>query len=328
MRPRRGWHVLLALIVLLVPAGCAGAAARPGPPGHGPAHFDPSFRHGTVGVDGETVHYVRGGSGPPLVLLHGWPKTWWAWHRVMPRLAREHTVIAIDLPGLGDSSAPRDGYDKATTAHRVREAVRRLGLHQVRILGHDLGATVGYLYARDFPAEVSRLAVLEAPLPGFGLQDYYGFSWHFLFNATAAPVPERLIDDDDVRTYLGYIYDGTRHPDAIGREAYFRAYADPADRAAGYDYYRTIDQDTADIRAGAQAKPLRIPVLAMGAQDVFGPAIAESFRHVAADVREVVAPDSGHFIPEENPGFLIDCARLFFGATAREPGPRLAGCAR
>src|SRR5437899_637100 len=111
MKPRAIFRALAAMTVtVLIAAACAAATAEPGEPENGQASFDPAFRHGKVAVDGGTLHYVRGGSGPPLVLLHGWLETWFTWHKVMPELAREHTVIAIDLPGLGDSSKPAGGY--------------------------------------------------------------------------------------------------------------------------------------------------------------------------------------------------------------------------
>lgn len=330
-RGRRRW-VLSTLAALLAVtttlSGGAIAAAAPGGPGavEGPAAFVPGFTHGRVEVEGTNLHYVRGGSGPPLVLLHGWPQTWQQWRPVMPALAERFTVIAFDLPGLGDSTSPAGGYDKATTAKRIREGVQELGLGPVSILAHDVGALVAHPYARDFPAEVTRLAVLETPLPGYGLEDLFGISWHLGFNSAPAPVPETIMDNEDVPTYLGWLFSGTRHPQRIDQQAAFRAYASPARRTAGYEYYRAFPADAADNRAGA-ARPLPMPVLAMGAQYAFGPAVAGSFRQVATDVREVVAPDSGHWIAEENPTFLADCAALFFGPAGVAPSrPELEGC--
>jgi pimeloyl-ACP methyl ester carboxylesterase len=292
------------------------------------AAFNKEFHQGMVPVEGGQIHYVIGGTGPALLLLHGWPETWWAWHKVMPDLAKTHTVIALDLPGLGQSTVPNGGFDAANTAHRVRQAVHDLGYNQIQILAHDVGALVAYPYARDFPTEVSRLAVLETPLNGFGLEGAYSLSWHFLFNASPAPIPERIIDNgDDVRTFLGMLFNGAHHPEAIDQQRYFRAYGTPQHRSAGYDYYRAFAQNAADNQANA-SKRLNMPVLAMGAQYVFGPAVAASFSAVANDVRQVVAPDTGHFIAEENPGFLSACANLFFGISNATPPAELAGCGR
>ena len=325
-RPRRrgGLYAALTAVVLLL-AGSAASAESPA--AEQPQTRDlPGFSHGTVAVQGTTLHYVRGGSGPPLVLLHGWPQTWWQWSKVMPALAQNHTVIAFDLPGAGDSGIPAGGYDKVTTAKRIREGVQKLGYTKVSLLGHDTGALVAYPYAREFPAEVARVAVLETPLSGFGLEDLYGISFHLGLNQTVAPVPERLIDDDDVSTYLGWLFSAAHHPDRIDQPAYFRAYASPARRSAGYEYYRAFAGDGANNQANAH-KRLQMPVLAMGAEFAFGPLVANSFGQVADDVRPVVAPDSGHWVAEENSAFLSACATLFFGPQGvPAPSPDLAGC--
>lgn len=326
--------VVTASTLTLLVAGVAssGSAHPPTVDSHaavaGTAGFNRSFVDGRVAVDGGTIHYVRGGSGPAIVLLHGWPETWWAWHKVMPELAVNHTVIAIDLPGLGESSVPASGYDKATTAKRVRQAVNKLGFRQVTIMAHDVGVLVAYPYARDFPTEVTKLVVLESPLSGFGLESVYGVSFHFQFNMAPAPIPEQMVDNDDVKVYLGMIFDFSLDHSTVDRDVYYRAYGDPAHRHAGYEYYRAYPADALDNQANAAAKQLPMPVLAMGAALVFGPGVAASFRQVATNVHEVVAPDTLHFIPEENPRFLLDCVNLFLGDTAPSSGasPALANC--
>ena len=289
----------------------------------------PGFQDGWSPVDGGVLHYVRGGSGPALVLLHGWPQTWYEWRDVMPDLARTHTVIAFDLPGVGQSTVPTDGgFDAATAAARIHQAVTGLGFSTVAILAHDVGSLVAYPYARDFPAGVSRMAVLEAPLNGFGLENAYGASWHFLFNQSAYPVPEELINDGrHVQIYLDWLFSSAQHPGAIAQSAYVAAYSDPAHLSAGFDYYRAFPANATFNQAHAADK-LTIPVLAMGAQSVFGAAVGQSFSAVASDVRTVVAPDTGHWIPEENPAFLQQCADLFFGAVGVPVStPDLDNCA-
>lgn len=321
--------LLAATVVLFGMTAGANAVGKPGEPPAGTAQFDRQFTHGRVAVDGGNIHYVRGGSGPALVLLHGWPQTWYEWNKVMPALARKHTVIAMDLPGLGDSSVPESGYDKATTAKRIHQAVNKLGFTKAEVMGHDIGALVAYAYARDYPSEVTRVAVVDLNLSGFGLEDAYSLSWHFLFNMSPAPIPETIMDNEDVRTYLSMPFDlGSHHKEAVERSVYFQAYADPAHRTGGYNYYRAFPADAADNKANAVTKRLTMPVLAMGGQFGFGTWVADSFRQVAGDVREVIVPDSGHFVPEENPAFLTDCVNYFFGATPGTPTrPDLAGCA-
>ncbi|MER7015271.1 alpha/beta hydrolase [Saccharopolyspora sp. NPDC000359] len=299
---------------------------QPAVVGAAPSPLPPGFEHGNVAVEGAELHYVRGGFGPPLVLLHGWPQTWTEWAPIMPALAETHTVIAFDLPGLGDSSIPSGGYDKKTTAERIREGVHELGFREVSLLAHDTGALVAYPYARDHPDEVTRVAALETALSGFGLEDAYGISWHLGFNQTAAPVPETILDDDDVPTYLGWLFSGARHPERIDQDSAFQAYSTPERRTAGFEYYRAFAADAAHNRENA-GKRLQMPVLAMGAEFAFGPAVADSFGQVGDDVRGVIAPDSGHWIAEENPEFLIPCAQLFFGEPgAPAPSPELEDC--
>jgi pimeloyl-ACP methyl ester carboxylesterase len=298
---------------------------------HGPAFASPTlagFRQGMVPVDGGSIHYVIGGSGPGLLLIHGWPETWWEWHKVMPTLAQDHTVIALDLPGLGNSTVPASGFDAVDTAQRLHQAVGELGFSQVGILAHDLGVLVGYAYARDYPGAVTRLAVLESPLNGFGLESAYSLSFHFLFNQAASPTPENMVNNQLAeQTYLNYMFTFAHNQAAIDRQVYYRAYANPANREAGYDYYRAFPQNEANNLANVSDQ-LTMPVLAMGGQFSFGAGVAASFDQVAKDVHEVVAPDAGHFIPEEVPGFLGACAELFFSSHPDpNPPPSIAACA-
>jgi pimeloyl-ACP methyl ester carboxylesterase len=316
-----------ALTVPSVNAASAPAAERPGSTSQGETLA--GFQQGYVAVSGSNVHYVRGGSGPLLVLLHGWPESWWAFHDVMPSLAQHFTVVAFDLPGLGQSSAPAGGYDAATSAARIHQAVRKLGFTgPVNVLGHDMGVLIGYDYARDYPGEVTKVALLESALNGFGLENAYGLSFHFLLNQSSSPIPENIINNQlAVRSYLGAIFTKfTYNTAAIDQEAYFAAYANPAVREAGYNYYRAWPQNAADNQANA-AKRLTIPVLAVGGQYAFGTGVAASLSQVADHVQTVVVPNSGHFIPEENPGYLSACATLFFAGSGGQPVPAdMASC--
>jgi pimeloyl-ACP methyl ester carboxylesterase len=326
-----------ALLVGTVAADAGGASKQPvqsqavqakvvsGPVQFDAASYNRTFHEGMVRVEGASLHYIKGGHGPALVLLHGWPETSWEWRKVMPALAKTHTVIAIDMPGLGKSSIPAGGFDAAHTARRLHQAVQALGYNKVAILAHDTGTLVAYPYAKQFPNGVSRMAVLESPLNGFGLEQAYGLSFHFGLNGAPKPVPEKLIDNSDVPTYLGWLFSSAHHPELIDQKAYFRAYSNPARRSAGYEYYRAFPQNAQYNQANAADK-ITLPVLAMGAEYVFGPAVAASFSAVATDVRQVVAPDSGHWIPEENPAFLIACAGYFFGDASVTPPAELASC--
>src|ERR1700690_4161443 len=240
----------------------------------------------------------------------------------MPTLARHHTVIAFDLPRLGGSSVPASGFTAVDTAKRIRDAVQALGFSKVEILAHDLGVLVAYAYARDYPHQVTRLGVLDSPLNGFGLESAYSRGFHFLFNMAASPTPEDMINNVRAeQAYLNYMFTFAHKPTLVDadRTVYYRAYANPANREAGFDYYRVFAQNQVNNLKNVSHQ-LTIPVLAIGAQFTFGAAVAESFDHVATDVHEVVAPGSGHFIPEEDPRFLAACAGAFF---ATSPSPKV-----
>jgi pimeloyl-ACP methyl ester carboxylesterase len=329
--------IVAAILMAGLGTGVASAVTSSPANGHAPvsqAHSQresqtlDGFRQGMVSDGSGYLHYVIGGSGPVLVLLHGWPETWWEWRDVMPALAQNHTVVAFDLPGLGESTIPSSGYDAATTASRIHEAVNALGFTSVELMGHDLGTLVAYDYARDYPEEVTRLAVLDSPLNGFGLESAYTLSFHFLLNEAASPTPEDIINDQLAEVaYLNFIFTFAHNATAIDRPVYYQAYASAANREAGYDYYRAFPQNAADNEAHASDK-LTIPVLALGGQYSFGTGVGASFDNVATDVHTVVVPGSGHFIPEEEPGFLSECAGLFFSTSPNPtpPSAEYAGC--
>jgi pimeloyl-ACP methyl ester carboxylesterase len=249
----------------------------------------------------------------------------------MPGLAKTHTVIAFDLPGLGNSAIPTNfGYTTADTATLLHDAVAALGFGNVSILAHDLGVGIGYAYARLYPQSVDRLMVLDSELNGFGLEANYGFSFHFDLNMAAPPTPEDIINDREAEVaYLNYLYSFANKAAAItsqDKDIWYGAYNCPANREAGYNYYRAFSQDeTWDLNT---AKPkLTIPVVAMGGADSFGTAVATSMMGVDSDVHTIVAPDSGHYIPEEDPGFVAECAGLFFSQNPNQKAPKgFAAC--
>jgi pimeloyl-ACP methyl ester carboxylesterase len=279
------------------------------------------FDDGIVAVEGCDLHYVRGGSGPALVFLHGWPATWWSWHQVMPALAQTYTVLAFDLPGLGDSSIPADGYDAARTAHRIHQAVTALGLGQVGIVSHDVGSLVAYPYACEYPDDVSRMIVAEALLNGFGLEECFADSFHFGLNSAPRPVTESILNDEAAIAYLDWIFtESTKCPEKVDRREHLRAYQAPERRSAGYEYYRAFPANAAYNKAHAATK-LTVPILALVGEFGLGADVARSFQAVAEDVTEVVVPGCNHWIAEEDPAFLISCVQQFFGPAAAAATP-------
>jgi pimeloyl-ACP methyl ester carboxylesterase len=250
------------------------------------------------------------GAGQPVVLLHGWPQTRYAWREVMTILAPHYRVIAMDLPGLGDSTPPPD-YRKSTLAGLVWSAVRTLVPDgPVRLVGHDWGGIVGYLCARAACLDVSRLAVIDVVTPlEFAelplLIPGGNPAWHFLFHGVAG-LPEMLTGGREEQ-YLRWWFDhGSGAPGAISETAvaaYAAAYCRPGAMSSGFAYYRCVFEDITDARAAAAAK-LAVPVLGVGGERSFGPAVGAAFSKVAENATTIVIPGAGHWIPDESPAQL------------------------
>ncbi|GAB2960481.1 alpha/beta hydrolase [Micromonospora polyrhachis] len=291
--------------------------------------FNRQFRHETADIDGVQMHYVTGGTGEPLVLLHGWPQSWYEWRGIMPALAEKYTVYALDLPGLGDSVGAPSGYDKATLARYVHGLLAgKLGLRKFNLVGHDLGAGVGFQYAVQFPDEVGKYAHLDYPLPGpaLGADKYRQASWHMSFHSQDG-FPETLVDDD-VRDYLslffGYVAYGGTSFGGPGAKApftdrqideYARTYQRPQVLTGGFELYRTLDQDERDNVAAA---PIKMPVMLMtaeGSLDFTRSTVEPSMSNIT---HAVEVPKSGHWLPEENPDFVTaELVKFFADGTRR-----------
>lgn len=268
------------------------------------------------------LHYVTAGQGPPVVLLHGWPQTWWEWRHIIPRLAEKYTVIAPDMRGLGDSSRPLAGYDKKTVANDIwRLLNEQLGHKSFYLVGHDWGGPTAYALAAAHPEAVRRLVILDVVIPGCG-GDFSegGRRWHHQFHMTP-DLPEALTSGRE-DLYLSWFYRtfAYRH-DAIGPEdfkEYLRTYRQPGAMRAGFAYYRAIPQDIADNEAIIGRFKLPMPVLAMGGAVSYphgrgrGSEPEQSLKRVAVDVRGEVVAECGHFIPEEAPGLLASRLLAFF----------------
>ena len=255
-------------------------------------------------VGGLTLRHIEMGTGPAVVLLHGWPQTSWAWRKVMPLLAQRYRVIAIDTPGLGLSEPPVNGYDKRSLARDVHGLLDALDHHGINLVGHDLGAAIAYAYARQYPDKVRRLAVMDDPIPGLAdWDDVKGKwpRWHFAFNALP-DLPEALVAGREL-IYLGWFYRNAFRKEAIGEEdarLYAQAYARPSALHAGFEYYRAFERDAADNRRD-QGR-LDMKVLALGGEhSPWRTYLHEQLKDRAAMIEGDVVPDCGHFIPEEQP---------------------------
>jgi pimeloyl-ACP methyl ester carboxylesterase len=272
-----------------------------------------TFTHHVAPVNGIQLHYVIGGKGDPVVLLHGWPETWYEWRHVMPALAKNYTVIVPDLRGLGDSSKPVSGYDVKTTAEDIYQLVSQLGFKNIFLVGHDFGVEVAYSYAATHPNEVKRLVILDVPVAGIGPGGNITGLWWLQFHSVR-DIPEMLVEGNE-REYLTWFYRHTCNPDAITKDdidEYVSHYASPGGMRAGFEYYRSIPEDIKLNQEYSKVK-LPMPVLALGGECSFGNAALDSMRLVATDVRGGVIPNTGHWIPEERPAFLVDQLLKFFG---------------
>jgi pimeloyl-ACP methyl ester carboxylesterase len=279
-----------------------------------------TFTHHMASVNSIQIHYVMGGQGDAIVLLHGWPETWYAWRHVMPALAKNYTVIAPDLRGLGDSSKPATGYDGKTVAEDIHQLVTQLGFRTIFLVGHDIGTQVAYSYTAAHPTEVKKLAVMELTIPGFASPGRPPI-WWAIFHQTP-DVPEALVDGKEMM-YLSWFLRGLAYnPSAITQEdinEYVSHYSAPGGMRAGFEYYRAFPQDAIQNENYSKTK-LPMPVLALGGAyipvlggNITMPSIIYGMQQLAVNVTGIRVPNSGHFIPEEQPGFVTGQLFKFFG---------------
>ncbi len=284
-----------------------------------------SFRHETAMVNGVRLHYVTGGEGPVLVLIHGLPTSWYEWRGILPALAERYRVIAPDLRGLGDSSKPPGGYDTHTAAEDIHQLVRSMGIDRVYVAGHDWGAAVGFAYAVRYRQEVLRLAILDMLIPGFGAEDGFrvtrqGGPWHTIFHMVP-DVPEALITGRE-RQYLSMIYSGLYgtgdDPTAINQQEideYIRVYTKPGALRAYLSYYRSLFDDADRNHEGTRTK-LSLPVLALGGERTMGAAAGGVRLKEAVEQLDVrVVPRAAHWLIHDAPDFVTQQLLSFFKET-------------
>ena len=268
----------------------------------------------TSQANGVELHYLTAGHGPAVILLHGYTQTSRMWRPIIPLLAAKFTVIAPDLPGIGDSAIPADGLDMKNAAIRVHALVKSLGVEKARVVGHDIGLMVAYAYAAQFPAETEKLVVMDAFLPGVaGWEDVYNNPgiWHFRFNG---PTPEALVHGRE-RAYFDYFWndfaaDKTHSLPEADRAAYAAAYARPGRMRAGWAYFVSFQQAATDFAQLSQTK-LTMPVLAIGGEKANGKLLGEQMKIVATDATMIVLKDCGHWVLEEKPKETTDALMKF-----------------
>jgi pimeloyl-ACP methyl ester carboxylesterase len=260
-------------------------------------------------IDNVQLHYLTAGHGPAtVILLHGFAETSRMWRPIIPTLAEKFTVIAPDLPGIGDSSIP-DKIDMLEAAKQIHDLVRSLKIDKARVVGHDIGLMVAYAYAAQFPGETEKLAVMDAFLPGVpGWEPIYNDpnTWHFRFNGE---YPEKLVKGRE-RTYFEYFWnvfaaDKTRSIPEADRRAYTEAYAKPGRMRAAWAYFASWPQLAKDFAQLSQTK-LTMPVLSIGGEKSLGNELGAQMKLVAENPIVIVLPNTGHWILEEKPKETTD----------------------
>ena len=282
------------------------------------------FEHRYATVDGVRLHYVDGGreGGETVVLFAGFPESWYAWRRLMPRLGDRYRIIAPDLPGQGDSDRPAQGYDTRALAEAAHGLLQCLGVTSFYLVGHDVGAWVAFPYAHLFGSEVRRLALLDAGIPGVTLPEAVPLApdkawrtWHFAFH-TIPDLPEALLKGRE-REYLDWFLrrkaaNPQIFPDEV-LEEYLRVFTRPGSLRAGLGYYRAAGLSAQQNKALSERGKLGMPVLAIGADQGSIADMAGPLRPFCDDIRGVTVANSGHFIPEEQPQALVEELARFFG---------------
>ena len=305
------------------------SAGLPAPEGPGsvsgapnlPEGFTGTFTSQYIDTGGLRQHVVTGGQGPPLLLVHGWPQTWYAWRLVMPALARDFSVVAPDQRGIGLSGKPDDGYDTGTLASDLVALMDALGHQRFAVAGHDVGMWIGYALAADHPGRIARLAVAETPLPGlspspplFANAHLNNALWHFAFNRLAEVNDQLVAGREDV--YFGWQFASKaakKLPDYAVRYYVDTLAASPEALHASFEIYRALDTTIAQNQHRKNQR-LTLPILAIGGQYSLGEQVADTMKLGADDVQPLVVPGCAHWVPEEAPEQTIAELTAFLAA--------------
>jgi len=278
-----------------------------------PAGFAGTFTSRYIDAGEVRLHAVTGGEGPPLLLVHGWPQTWYAWRMVMPELARDFSVVAVDQRGIGLSDKPQDGYDTATLANDLVALMEALGHQRFALYGTDVGMPIAYALAADHPDRVDRLVVSEAPLPGIspspplflppGLNERL---WHLAFNQLPK-VNEQLVTGRE-GIFFGAEFDASAGTNKLPSDT-VRYYidtlaADPDHLRGSFGFYRAIPTSSAQNEQ-RKGRRLILPVLAIGGEESTGEGVGNTMKLVADQVQTVVLTGSGHWVAEQAPEQLL-----------------------
>jgi len=304
----RVWAVIALAAFAMVPAG-----ARAQTPQVPQVPVESRFAE----ANGVRLHYLVAGQGDPVLLLHGFGQSSHMWRPLIRELAKNHTVIAADLRGAGQSDAPDEGYSKSSMARDVHALMTGLGYDKVSVVGHDMGMMVAYAYAAQFPSDVKSIALLDSYLPGVGEWTRVGLlrdQWHFHF---FGKTPQALVQGRE-RIYLEHFWNGFSADPAksvpeADRKIYAAELARPNHVHAGMEWFRALDQDAKEFHDYA-AKPLTMPMLVLAGEKGAGDFFVKQAPLIATDVQSGVVPGAGHWLMEEAPGYVIPKLVEFLGS--------------
>jgi pimeloyl-ACP methyl ester carboxylesterase len=272
-------------------------------------------------ANGVKLHYLVTGQGDPVLLLHGFGQSSQMWRPLMRELARNHTVIAADLRGAGQSDAPPEGYTKAEMARDMHALMTQLGYSKVSVVGHDIGMMVTYAYAAQFPNDVQKIVLLEALLPGIGewQRAWPRDQWHMHFYGKT---PEALVQGRE-RIYLEHFWndfaaDPAKTIPEADRKVYAAEYARPNHVRAGMEWFRVLNEDAKEFHEYA-AKPLTVPMLVLAGEKGSGEALVKQAQLIGTDVQGAFVPGAGHWLLEEAPGYVIPKIVEFLGQQPDAP---------
>jgi pimeloyl-ACP methyl ester carboxylesterase len=296
-----------------------------------PDGFTTTFTSQLVEANGIRQHAVIGGQGPALLLVHGWPETWYAWRHLMPELAKDYTVVAVDQRGMGLTDKPAVDYDAATLANDLAALMLELGHDRYAVVGHDTGLVISYALAADYPDRVDRVALAEVPGPPtadhspplFAPREVNNKLWHIAFNR-AGGIAEQLVEGREA-IFFGYEFaiQGGQVPDGA-IHYYVSGLSAPGALPGSFGFYRYWDETMAQNGERA-ARKLTMPVLGIGGETSWGGAVGGALSAIADDVETFVVPGTGHWVAEAAPEVMVVALRKFlepFGAVAQA---RVAG---
>jgi pimeloyl-ACP methyl ester carboxylesterase len=311
-KANRLFAFIAALVALLVVSATLTSEAWAKSPGYPQSQPPAGFQSKFAEVNGFRMHYVQGGTGSPVVMIHGFPEEWSEWRQQMIPLAKNHTVIAVDMRGYGESQVTEGGYDAAQSAKDVHQLLTQLGLNNgVQVVAHDIGEVVAYAYAAQFRSEVRSMAVLEAPIPD---ESFYHFpvlnadpnqptAWHF--GMFQLPLAEKLIAGHErvfVKDLMLEYVAGDKSPfTASDFDFYAHFLKEPGRLTAMLGAYRAFRTDVQQNKEFLAQGKLTMPILAIGGERSFGSLIADQWREYAVNVEGHVLEGSGHFVNEERP---------------------------